>query len=127
MLPTCFGIISQSSLESSGIFRLRNIPIFNLRGQGVLIGIIDTGIDYTNPIFKYADNTTRIVSIWIKLLQVARHQLISHGGEYNREQINWLCKVKTPYQSSQVQMIMDGTMVAGIAGGRKWWRVTSMG
>ena len=34
VLPTCFGIISQSSLESSGIFRLRNIPIFNLRGQG---------------------------------------------------------------------------------------------
>ena len=40
---------------------MRGIPALNLRGQGTLIGIIDTGIDYANPIFQYADGTTRIV------------------------------------------------------------------
>lgn len=121
VLPTCFGIISQSSLESSGIFRLRNIPIFNLRGQGVLIGIIDTGIDYTNPIFKYADNTTRIVSIWDQTITSGTPPAnFAYGSEYNREQINLALQSEDPL--SIVPSTDDnghGTMVAGIAGGRE--------
>ena len=63
-IPACFGTTSEVSLEASGINRLRNQPNFNLRGQGTLIGIIDTGIDYTNPVFRYPDGTTRIAALW---------------------------------------------------------------
>ncbi|TAH64264.1 MAG: peptidase, partial [Anaerolineaceae bacterium] len=119
VLPTCFGIISESSLESSGVFRIRNIPIFNLRGQGVLIGIIDTGVDYTNPVFQYADNTTRIVSIWDQTIASDNPPTgEGYGTEYTREQINEALQNENPL--SIVPSTDDnghGTMLAGIAGG----------
>ncbi len=33
-------------------------------GAGVIVGVVDSGIDYTRPDFKNADGTTRIRSIW---------------------------------------------------------------
>lgn len=118
-LPTCFGIISESSLESSGVFRLRNIPVFNLRGRGVLIGIIDTGIDYTNPIFTYADNTTRIVSIWDQTITSGNPpQGMLYGTEYTREQINEALQSDDPLSVvPSTDDVGHGTMIAGIAGG----------
>ena len=89
VMPTCFGTISESSLEASGVNQLRNIPIFNLRGRGVLIGIIDTGVDYTNPVFQYADNTTRIISIWDQtIVSDNPPEGMVYGTEYTNEQIN---------------------------------------
>ena len=120
-MPTCFGIISESSLEASGVFRLRNIPVFNLRGQGILIGIIDTGVDYTNPIFKYADNTTRILSIWDQtIVSDNPPEGMAYGTEYTREQINEALQNEEPL--SVVPSTDDnghGTILAGISGGNQ--------
>lgn len=33
-------------------------------GAGVLVAVIDSGIDYAHPDFRRADGTTRIVSLW---------------------------------------------------------------
>lgn len=121
VLPTCYGVISQSSLESSGVFQLRNVPVFNLRGQGVLIGIIDTGIDYTNPIFQYADNTTRIVSIWDQTITSDNPPSgFLYGTEYTREQINAALQSEDPLSIvPTTDEVGHGTMVAGIAGGNQ--------
>ena len=35
-----------------------------LSGAGVLVAVIDSGIDYAHPDFRRADGTTRIVSFW---------------------------------------------------------------
>ncbi|MGF7141976.1 subtilisin family serine protease [Anaerotaenia torta] len=119
VMPRLYGTISIESLEASGILRIRNIPNFNLLGTGVLLGFIDTGIDYTNPIFQYADNTTRIVSIWDQTIQTGpTPQGRSYGTEYTREQINEALQSENPLG---IVPSMDesghGTMVAGIAGG----------
>jgi subtilisin family serine protease len=119
VMPTCFGIISESSLEASGVLKLRNIPIFNLRGQGVLIGIIDTGVDYTNSIFQHADNTTRIISIWDQTI-VSNNPPIgkAYGTEYTREQINEALQNENPLSIvPSTDNNGHGTMLAGIAGG----------
>lgn len=120
-LPTCFGIISESSLESSGVFRLRNIPLFNLRGQGVLLGIIDTGIDYANPVFCYADNTTRIVSIWDQTVSEGNPPAgMLYGTEFTREQINEALMSDDPLSVvPSTDEVGHGTMIAGIAGGNE--------
>ncbi len=119
VFPSVLGLVSDGSIEASGILRLRNIPNFNLRGQGVLIGIIDTGIDYTNPIFQYADRTTRIVSIWDQTIQSDNPpEGLSYGTEFSREEINLALQAEDPY--TIVGSRDDnghGTMVAGIAGG----------
>lgn len=131
VLPSCYGIISQSSLEASGVNRLRNIPVFNLRGRGVLIGIIDTGLDYTNPIFQYADKTTRIESIWDQTI-VGNNPpegespegnalgRVPYGVEYTRTQINEALQSEDPLSVvPSTDENGHGTMVAGIAGGNE--------
>ncbi len=119
VMPSLFGLISQESLEASGIIRLRNIPNLDLLGSGVLIGFLDTGIDYTNPIFKNADNTTRIVSIWDQTIVSDQYPpSANYGTVYSREQINEALRSETPFEIVPSRdEIGHGTMIAGIAAG----------
>lgn len=43
MMPKLLGLTDMSPLEVSGITRLANQPVLSLKGQGTIIGIIDTG------------------------------------------------------------------------------------
>jgi subtilisin family serine protease len=121
VMPSLFGLISQASLEASGIIRIRNVPNFDLRGQGVLIGIIDSGIDYTSPIFKNADNTTRIVSIWDQTIFSDNYPFQTfYGTEYTRVQINEALQSENPLEVvPTMDEIGHGTMLAGIAAGNE--------
>ena len=121
VMPALYGLVSQSSQEASGIFRLRSIPTFNLRGQGVLIGIIDTGIDYTNPAFRNADGTTRIAAIWDQTIESESFPSFTfYGTEYTREQINEALRSEDPLSIvPTTDEIGHGTMVAGIAAGNE--------
>ncbi len=121
VFPNLFGLISDSSIEASGILRLRRIPDFNLRGKGVLIGFLDSGIDYSNPVFQYADQTTKIVRLWDQSINSDQTPNgIPYGTEFTQDQINEALKSEDPYQ---VVPSRDeeghGTMVAGIAAGNE--------
>ncbi|HWT74209.1 MAG TPA: S8 family peptidase [Mobilitalea sp.] len=120
-IPSLFGLDSETSLEASGILRIRRIPNFDLKGEGVLIGIADTGIDYTNPIFQFADKTTKISSIWDQtIISDKTPKNISYGTEYTREQINEALKSDNPFDIvPSKDEIGHGTMVAGIAAGNE--------
>lgn len=120
-IPACFGTTSEVSLEASGINRLRKQPNFNLRGQGTLIGIIDTGIDYTNPVFRYPDGTTRIAALWDQTIfsETQYPANFNYGTEYRREIINEALASDDPYSIvPSVDEDGHGTMIASIAGGR---------
>ncbi|NLK27490.1 MAG: S8 family peptidase [Clostridiales bacterium] len=121
VIPTCFGLLSAASLEATGVFNLRSLPRFDLRGQGVLLGILDTGIDYTNPIFQYEDNTTRIFSIWDQTIDSEDRYPpnLYYGTEYTRDEINMALDSENPYDIVPSRDENGhGTMMAGIAGGR---------
>jgi len=120
-MPSLYGPISEISLEKSGISKIRGIPSFNLRGKGVLVGFIDSGIDYTNPIFRNADNTTRIVSIWDQTIYSNHYpQNIFYGTEYDREQINNALKSENPLSIlPSTDETGHGTMLAGISAGNE--------
>jgi len=120
-MPTCFGMISEASLNASGITKLRNTPNFDLRGQGVLIGIIDSGIDYTNPIFLNEDNTTRIITIWDQTIVSENYPKdFYYGTEYNSVQINEALKSENPLSIvPSTDDVGHGTMLAGIAAGNE--------
>lgn len=118
-IPNCYGLLDTSVLETTGIKRIQSQPNFLLRGQGVLIGIVDTGIEYTNHVFKNADNTTRIVSIWDQTIESENYpEGIFYGTEYSREQINEALQNENPL--SVVPTTDDdghGTFLAGVAAG----------
>lgn len=120
VFPSLLGPVSLSSLESSGLLRLRSIPNFDLRGEGVLIGIIDTGIDYTNPIFLNEDGSTRITAIWDQSLATGNPpENMLYGTEFTRDQINIALQNSNPYEVvPSVDEVGHGTMIAGIAGGK---------
>ena len=120
-MPLLYGLISETSLEKSGITRTRSIPPLNLRGKGVLVGILDSGIDYTNPIFKYADNTTRIISIWDQTIFSDNYPLNTfYGTEFSRDQINNALKSDNSLSIvPTTDEIGHGTMLAGIAAGNE--------
>ncbi|MHB8130555.1 MAG: S8 family peptidase [Mobilitalea sp.] len=120
-VPTLFGLVSDESLEASGILRLRNVPSFDLRGKGVLIGIVDSGIDYTNPIFQYADKTTKISSIWDQtVISDKIPEGMAYGTEYTREQINEALKSEDPFSIVPTKdEVGHGTIIAGIAAGNE--------
>ncbi len=118
-LPACFGLNSQKSLEASGITQLRRIPSFDLRGEGVLIGIIDTGIDYTNPVFLKPDGTSKIVAIWDQTINSDNYpQSYFFGTQYLAEEINQALRSENPLEIvPSIDVNGHGTMLAGIAAG----------
>ncbi len=121
-VPNYYVLSDEQSLEASGVNQLRRNPATNLRGKGVAIGIIDTGIDYTNPVFLNADGKTRILSIWDQTIDSdvnpIAHNPTYYGTEYTSEQINQALKNPDPFRIvPSTDEIGHGTMLAGIAAG----------
>ena len=96
--------------------------IFPLLGKGVLIGIVDSGIDYENPDFRNADGTTRILALWDQTLQNGKPPQGYHiGTEFTSEQINEALRMEVREERYRIVPSRDtsghGTAVAGIAAG----------
>lgn len=97
----------------------------SLNGEGVIVGIISTGIDYLNPRFTDVTGNTRVIAIWDQTLQQGpKPSSIAYGTEFSSENINDAIKLKNnggdPYTIvNHRDEKGDGTSIAGIIGGRK--------
>lgn len=82
-------------------------------GNNVVIGIIDTGLDFSHPDFKNTNGTTRVKFIWDQLLadSVNTPQPYNYGQEFSSLDINNGNAAAHHDQSGH------GTHVAGIATG----------
>lgn len=120
-LPKLYGLTSEASLEASGVNDIRNIPILNFRGSGVLVCIIDTGIDYTNPVFIKEDGTTKIAALWDQTIDTDIHPIHStFGAEYRATQINQALASPNPLEIvPSFDENGHGTMMAAIASGNE--------
>lgn len=77
--------ISPSNVDSINEVKIN--PYLNLTGKGILIGMIDTGIDYLNKEFIREDGTSRIINIWDQSIYVQNGS--NYIGEiYTNEDIN---------------------------------------
>lgn len=98
-----------------------------LSGKGVLVAILDSGIDYFHPDFRKEDGSTRILRIWDQTAVwqpeqegIRRYQ---RGVEYTEEQINEALNRESRQEGLTVVPVTDGTVsghgtaVASIAAG----------
>lgn len=130
-IPKLYTLLDTSSMEASGILPVFSQPALANQGEGVLIGFIDTGIDYQNPLFRNPDGTTRIAGIWDQTLPENQEELplgvqdpsgllgsISYGTAFHPEQINQALKSEDPLSLVPSQdELGHGTFLAGIAAG----------
>ena len=92
-----------------------------LYGAGVLVAIIDSGIDYANLDFRNADGTTRIYALWDQTIPGNPPEGYVQGTEYTQEKINEALQQENRTERMKIVPSEDrsgnGTAVAGIAAG----------
>ncbi|MDR1770392.1 MAG: S8 family peptidase [Hungatella sp.] len=118
--PSLLTLSSTVSLERSGIGTVQRNPYLALFGRGVIVAVIDTGIDYQHQAFLYNDGTTRILSIWDQTIQEgAPPEGYTYGTEYTREHINVALKSENPLSIvPSVDTNGHGTAIASVAAGK---------
>ncbi len=123
LLPHCFALNSDQSLDASGVTKLNRTTSLQLLGKGVLVGFIDTGIDYTHQVFRRADGSTKIMAIWDQSVD-SENQYPKipypayYGTEFTAEQINRALQSENPLQIVPTNDENGhGTMLAGVAAG----------
>ena len=97
----------------------------SLYGQGILVAIIDSGIEYENADFRNEDGTTRILALWDQSLAPGEGRVppkgYAVGAEYTSGQINEALGRSTLDDRRQIVPSQDtsghGTAVAGVAAG----------
>ncbi len=102
-----------ASVPTTGANLLRGAgPAFTgLNGAGVLVGDVDSGIDYNHDDFKDAGGLTRLINIWDQTVNTGPAPLgYAYGTEWTPAQID-------ANAATEVDVSGHGTHVMGIAGG----------
>lgn len=118
-IPQCYSLLSMDALNQTGILPIQNYPTLQLKGKNVMIGFVDTGIDYTNSIFRNLDGSTRIAGIWDQSIQSGiPPEGFVYGSEYTQDMINEALKSEVPESVvPSKDEIGHGTFVASLASG----------
>ncbi|MBQ8134864.1 MAG: S8 family serine peptidase [Clostridia bacterium] len=117
-LPKDIFLNDTFSMTSSCIRSAQSENGYSLTGQGVIVGIIDTGIDYTHPDFRTHDGKTRILSFWDQSGNDEPPEGFSFGTEYTKEDIDFALSRPNPTEIiPPLDINGHGTAVAGIAAG----------
>ena len=118
-IPKCYAPVSMETLNQTGILPVQNYPTLQLKGNGILIGFLDSGIDYTDNVFRSLDGQTRIMAIWDQTLQSGTPpEGFSYGSEFTQTQINAALRLEDPLSLvPATDETGHGTYAASLAAG----------
>lgn len=123
-IGSLYTLENTTPVEASFATNFHRNPYLTLTGTDVIIGFIDTGIDYLNDEFINEDDSSRILYIWDQTIDTGKiPKDLLHGSEYNKEDINIAIKAfregNDPYNFvPSKDEIGHGTKMASIAAGR---------
>lgn len=117
-LPKNVTYMIHSNLDQSCIPPVQRETGYGLTGQGVLAGIIDSGIDYTHKDFIAPDGTSRVMYLWDQTLDGNPPPGFLRGTLYTNAQLNEALRAPDPYAVVPSRdTVGHGTAIAGIIGG----------
>ena len=115
-IPKCYTHMDLGSLSASGITRLQEHPYLQLKGSGTAVAVVDSGIDYRNPVFQN-EMGSRILCIWDQTLE-------GDGKEAPYGRVFWTKEIDQALASGNPLEIVPsvdtdghGTRMAAIAAG----------
>lgn len=113
----CHTQMNTESLEASRILTIQNQPALQLKGSGVIIGFVDSGIALENQVFRMKDGKTRLIGLWDQTDQNGTiPEGFLYGSGYSREEIDqWLKEEKELFPGRDENG--HGSKVAAIAAG----------
>lgn len=94
---------------------LVQVPPLGLTGRGVLVAVIDSGIDYRHQEFLNPDGTSRILYLWDQMAAGPSPEGYRIGREFTREDLNQ--SLAEGGAAVTVDTTGHGTAVAAIAAG----------
>lgn len=123
-LPNLYTLLDSTNMDSAGILQTFEQPRLGFRGRGTIVGIVDTGIDYQNPVFRNRDGTTKVLGIWDQTIEGNGLQTntafgdLSYGTVFTEEQINEALRSDDPLAIvPSTDTNGHGTFMASIAAG----------
>ena len=118
-IPKLYTLMDTSALESSGILKVQTQPLLGYQGEGVLIGFLDTGIDFTHPAFRTSDGRSRIYRLWDQTIQSGTApDGFFYGSEYTNENLNAALNLEDPLETvPSVDENGHGSFLASVAAG----------
>ena len=119
LFPALYTLTSIIGPDCSQPFHTQQTPEFLLSGQGIMIGVVDTGIDYLHPAFLNRDGTTKIQAIWDQTNQAGPQPAgFTFGTEFTKASINSAINSTNPYTVvSTEDSNGHGTAIASIIAG----------
>ena len=132
-VPKLYSLLDVTSMDAAGITPAGELPVLNNQGAGVIVGFVDTGINYTDSLFRNVDGSTRIIVIWDQTNNSDNSNNIEnetakpfsafsalYGTQYTAEEINLALNSDNP---ASIVPTRDenghGTFLASIAAGNR--------
>ena len=132
-VPKLYSLLDVTSMDAAGITTASGLPALGNQGAGVIVGFVDTGINYTDSLFRNVDGSTRIIGIWDQTNNSDNSNNIEnetakpfsafsalYGTQYTAEEINLALNSDNP---ASIVPTRDenghGTFLASIAAGNR--------
>lgn len=117
-IPKLFGLMQNTNVEALGVPQVKSR--LGLDGSSVIIGIIDTGIDYQNDVFKDENGESRIGVIWDQTIPGGGMQEglpnPFYGTVFSKQEINQALNSEEPLDIvPSTDRNGHGTFLAGVA------------
>lgn len=99
VIPRCYGLMDTGAYDATGASRIKKLPGLALSGEDVLVGFVDTGIDYQNPLFLDENGRTRIAAIWDQneVVLGSGASVYGYGALYERTILNQALSEENPF------------------------------